>query len=126
MTRILLVDDSEAVRQTIRAMLANAGHEVTEVKDGGEAVRVFRTEQFDLVLCDMFMPMRDGVEAIRELRRKFPGVKIIAMSGGGFDGKIDMLPVARALGAAQILHKPFSRDALLAAVEDVVQTQVTV
>jgi DNA-binding NtrC family response regulator len=65
------------------------------------------------------MPNIDGLEVIRALRREFPGVRVIAMSAGGFHGTVDLLSVAQRLGAAEILHKPFTVRALVQAVERV-------
>jgi two-component system chemotaxis response regulator CheY len=117
MMRILVVDDDGKVRKAVAAMLQRAGFEVIEADGGEEALRAFREQGADLLLCDLFMPGRDGLEVIRELCREFPGVKIIAMSGGGFDGTVDMLPMAWHLGATGVLYKPFGQATLLAAVE---------
>lgn len=75
-------------------------------------------EQFDLLFCDLFMPNREGLETIRELRRWFPGLKIVAMSGGGGGcrSRAELLHVARLMGADAALSKPFGRANLLAAI----------
>jgi CheY-like chemotaxis protein len=99
-------------------MLEGAGFEVAEAA-GEQAVRAFRDSGADVVLCDMFMPDVDGLEVIRELRRDFPKATVIAMSGGGYGGSLDVLPVARQLGAAGVLYKPFGPAALLAAIDRV-------
>jgi DNA-binding response OmpR family regulator len=116
MNRILLTDDDPSVRATIRMLLEEEGFEVLEACDGDEAVQVYRTRGADLVICDLFMPGKEGLQAIHELRREFPRVKIIAISGGGYSGSIDMLPVARRFGAAEILTKPFQGSKLVMAV----------
>jgi DNA-binding NtrC family response regulator len=115
--RILVVDDDGKVRAAVGAMLQRAGFEVIEADGGEAALRTFRRLGADLLLCDLFMPGRDGLEVIRELRRESPGVKVLAMSGGAFGGDMDMLPLACHLGATGILYKPFGQAALLAAVE---------
>ncbi len=119
--RILVADDDERVRAALRAMLEAAGYEVVEAADGAEAVRAFRRAGADVVFCDLFMPGRDGLEVIGELRRQAPVVKVIATSGGGFGGTVDMLPAARMLGAAATLLKPFTRAEALAAIEEVLR-----
>jgi CheY-like chemotaxis protein len=70
----------------------------------------------DLFLCDIFMPETDGLQTMREFRRAFPDVPIVAMSGAALGGRLDMLPIAKCLGAAAVLSKPFRMDALLALV----------
>src|ERR1700685_1671205 len=114
--RILIVDDNEKIRATVRMMLEGAGFEIAEAADGAEAIRTFRHSGADVVLSDVFMPDHDGLELIRALRRDFPDVKVIAMSGGGFRGRVDMLPLAKGLGAAAILPKPFTQAEVLAAI----------
>jgi CheY-like chemotaxis protein len=113
MTRILIVDDDPDARAVTRLMLENAGVTVVEAEDGAAGIQAFRDVGADLVLCDVFMPGVDGIEVIRELRRESPRVKIVAMSAGGFAGRVDMLAVARRVGAVEVLHKPFTQQALL-------------
>jgi CheY-like chemotaxis protein len=110
--RILIIDDDGGVRAVLRATLELEGHQVAEAHDGDEAVRAARRGEFDLALCDLFMPGTDGMETIRELRRESPALPVIAMSGGGFGGRLDLLPAAAMIGAAATLVKPFSRQTL--------------
>ncbi len=119
MMRILLIEDDEDFRGVLRTALEIKGFEVAQAGDGEEGIRVFRHQGADLVLCDLFMPQKDGLEMIRELRRNFPGVKIIAMSGGGFEGKMNLLSVAKLMGADALLQKPFDQPTLLTTVEQV-------
>jgi CheY-like chemotaxis protein len=121
MARILIADDDGALRGLIRRTLEGAGHSVVEAGDGAEALQVCRREPIDLLLCDLFMPRREGIETIRQLRQEHPGVKVVAMSGGGSRGTTDLLPVAGRLGAVKLLRKPFGGPALLAAVDEALQ-----
>lgn len=116
MARILIVDDDRLLRDATRAVLEEEGHEVVEADDGVEALRLHLAEQADVVICDLFMPGQDGIETIRELRRDFPALRIIAVSGGGYSGAIDVLKMARLIGASEVLSKPYSRTALVAAI----------
>jgi CheY-like chemotaxis protein len=119
MKRVLIIDDDAQLRGLLRLLLEEAGFDVVEACNGREGVQVFRCLHPDLVLCDIYMPEQDGLETIRQLRRHSPTVKIIALSGGAFGGMVDMLPLARRLGAAVCLHKPFTSSRLLQAVEHV-------
>src|SRR6266404_5651917 len=119
--RILVVDDSPVARIAIRGMLETAGFTVVEAGDGREGLRTFRRGGADVVLCDLFMPVCDGKEVMRQLRRDFPNVKIIAISGGSGDGKLNLLPRARHFGADEVLYKPFGAAALLTAINHVLQ-----
>jgi CheY-like chemotaxis protein len=119
MPRVLLVDDDSKVRTVFRLMLERAGFEVVEAGDGKRGIRAFREGRIDVILCDLFMPGTDGLELIRELHQDCPGVKIIAMSGGSFNGSADMLPIAQLLGASEVLTKPFDQAAALAAINRV-------
>jgi hypothetical protein len=76
----------------------------------------------DLVFCDLFMPDKEGLETIREIRRDHPGVPVVAVSGGGFAGRLDLLGVARRLGAVQAIRKPFTVQAVLEVVGIVLTT----
>ncbi|MCW5729460.1 MAG: response regulator [Alphaproteobacteria bacterium] len=114
--RILVVDDDDLVRMTMEAALAQAGHEVTPASDGNDALRLFQAGRYDLVITDIIMPGREGIETILELRRLSASVPIIAISGGGRTHNLDFLSAAKALGANHALAKPFTPDALLAMV----------
>ena len=116
MARILIVDDDERMREATRAVLEEEGHAVLEATGGVEALRLQLAGPADLVVCDMFMPGQDGIETIRALRRDFPQLKIIAVSGGGYSGAIDVLRMARHIGAMEVLSKPYNRGALTDAI----------
>ena len=116
MARILVIEDEEDVRKIYRGMLENAGHEVFEASDGKEGLRLFRQTQPDLIIADILMPHKDGVETIRELRRDFPDVRIIAVTGAR--GSFNRLPAARYLGAQHVLSKPFTMRELHLAVTE--------
>jgi len=115
MPQILLIDDDESLRKTLRITLQRLGHVVAEARDGDEAIRLHEKTAFDVVLTDLIMPNKEGIETIITLRRQRPDVKIIAMSGGGRLNAKDILAVAKAMGAHQVLAKPFSHEALVAA-----------
>jgi CheY-like chemotaxis protein len=122
MSRILLVDDDDSVREVLRKALVAAGHEVEEAANGDLAIVAFRNRAPDLVITDLVMPEKDGLETIMALRQLDPAVKIIAMSGGGRTlgpGQL-YLESARALGALRILSKPFGAAALLNAVAELI------
>jgi DNA-binding response OmpR family regulator len=112
--RILVMDDDEMLRGTLRAVLAAAGYEVLEAADGNAGLRLQREQGADLVLVDIFMPERDGLEVIRALRAQVPQPQIVAMSGGGRTGQIEVLRV----GAARTLLKPFPPRELLSAIRE--------
>jgi DNA-binding response OmpR family regulator len=113
---ILLVDDEPMLRRTFRAILEQAGHVVAEAEDGARAIASFVANKPDLVITDIIMPNREGVEFIGELRRQDREVPIIAISGGGSTGGELFLTLATHLGATRTLHKPIRQAALLEAV----------
>jgi DNA-binding response OmpR family regulator len=106
--RILLVDDDALFREVVHKILVRAGHVVADAANGDIALTTFGRESFDLVITDIVMPDKEGLDTIRTLRRQAPDLRIIAMSGGGVGGTGDYLSVARRLGAARVLAKPFS------------------
>ena len=116
MTRIMIVDDEELARFTLREILEEAGYEVAEARNGNECLSFQRQSGFDLIITDIIMPEKEGVETIIELKRDYPNLKIIAISGGGRTRNLDFLKLAEEYGADQILSKPFSDDQLLEAV----------
>jgi CheY-like chemotaxis protein len=107
--KILIVDDDTCVQTTLCAILEEQGQEVYLVSDGREALRELREASVDLVITDILMPEVDGLELIRTLRRDFPKLKILAMSGGSarLNGS-DTLQLAGVLGADAVIHKPFT------------------
>ena len=119
MTRILVIDDEEQVRKTLHLILEQAGYEVIEAPDGSVGIELYRKNPTDLIITDLLMPDKEGLETIMEIRRDFPGAKIIAISGGGREGGLNFLSVAQKMGAAATLAKPFERKQLLDAVTKV-------
>jgi len=105
----------------IRRVLAGEGYGVSEAHNGEEAINSYRLEPADLVITDLFMPEKDGLELIRELRSLYPDAKIIAISGGEHRNTGIYLRAAQALGASRTLAKPFSTEELLAAVRDALE-----
>lgn len=125
MARILVADDNADARELLRIMLREAGHDVFLAVDGDEAVAVFKSERPDLSIVDVFMPAKDGIDTIREIRRDFPQARIVAISAGWRLPHLevrspfwdfDVLADARAVGADAALPKPIVAEALLAVV----------
>jgi CheY-like chemotaxis protein len=116
--RILVIDDEEPVRMIVREMLIIEGYEVVVAGNGKVGLQLFRSDPTDLIITDIFMPEMEGLETIRELHREYPGVKIIAMSGGGESGMLSFLSYAKRFGALRALRKPFSREELLTNVQE--------
>jgi DNA-binding response OmpR family regulator len=120
MPRILIVDDDECFRTVLRETLERAGYEVLEAEDGETGLKLHHRERPDLVITDIVMPGKAGLELIAEIRRDFPGTRIIAMSGGGQANPYSYLNMARENGAESIFLKPIDREAFLAKVRDMV------
>ena len=116
MARILLVDDEPMLRGVVRKMLERSGHEVSDAADGALGIEAYRRLLTDIVLTDIVMPNKDGIQMIIELKKEFPDVRLIAMSGGARTSERDFLEVAKQYGVRQVLHKPFSRAELESAV----------
>ncbi len=116
MRSILVIEDDSELRQVLQLTLASAGYEVRTAMDGKEAEARFRSQAPDLVITDIYMPNKDGLEVIMELRASFPHTQIIAISGQVTNK--NMLPVASALGAVRTLRKPFLPGELLQLVEE--------
>ncbi len=103
-------------------MLKAAGYEVIDASDGRQGVQRYREAPTDVIIADIIMPEQEELETSMELRRDFPEVKIVAISGGAKAGTLDFLPVAQKLGAQRVLHKPFAQDKLLTAIQEVLRT----
>jgi CheY-like chemotaxis protein len=120
MARILLIDDDDSVRTMLRQTLTHFGHTVIEARNGKEGLNLFPGARADLVITDIVMPEKEGLEVLMELRQEQPPVKIIAMSGGGRGMAADYLRTAKLMGAAKVLTKPFSNEVLMAAINELV------
>src|SRR5215831_11647328 len=107
MTRILLVDDDDVSRSAVQRMLERAGYTVRSTGQGSQAIGLYQAERADLVITDLIMPEKDGLEIIQELRQLDPQVRILAISGGGRVEAEEYLSVARKFGAIEVLPKPF-------------------
>jgi CheY-like chemotaxis protein len=114
---ILVADDEPEIRELIMRWLEREGHHVTSAKNGLEAAAISQAKVFDLIVTDVIMPERDGVQLITEIKKSRPGARVLAMSGGGrvLDGT-DCLRMAQGLGAHAAVMKPFNREVFLAAV----------
>jgi len=109
MAHILIIDDDDALRQIVKAALEADGHSTVSAGDGVEGVSQFRDGCFDLVMSDVFMPNQDGIQTISEIRESDLAVPIIVVSAGAsFVNSSDILADAAALGANEVLCKPFS------------------
>ena len=117
MALILIIDDDAAVRSSLQFLLEADHHEVLAASGYDSGLALYRTHQPPIVITDLVMPGRAGIDLIAELKSSAPEVAIIAMSGGGRPGGADILEQARARGADAILAKPFEPEALLAIIE---------
>jgi CheY-like chemotaxis protein len=124
MPRILIIEDEDSVREYLVHLLREAGYQVVEAANGKQGLELYRQEPSDLIITDLIMPDKDGVEVITRLRCDSPAVKIIAMSGGGRIGANSYLHIAKMMGAQGTLEKPFDKDELLKAVRDVLEQSV--
>ena len=119
MARILIVEDERLARFTLRKILEQLGHEVIEATNGVEGLAMFCAAPSDLVITDIIMPEKEGIQTIIELKRDFPNARVIAMSGGGRTHNMDFLRLASKCGAERVLAKPFAMDDVSAAINDV-------
>lgn len=115
MLRILVIDDEPLIRSTVVTILTREGFSVEEASDGKAGIAMCHKNLPDVVITDIFMPNRNGIEVVMELKRSYPHTKIIAMTGGGQMRMMEIGSAANILGADHILHKPFDRQSLLAA-----------
>lgn len=120
MPRILIIDDDKPMRSMLRQTLERAGYQVQEAANGMEGIKSYRDQPPDLVITDLVMPEKEGIETIVELRKENPPPRIIAISGGGRISAGDYLHIATKLGVQHTLAKPFSRDEILETVRKVI------
>jgi CheY-like chemotaxis protein len=117
MNRILVIDDDEAMRSLLRRTLERAGYQVVEASNGRDALRIVPSGHFNLVVTDLLMPEKDGIEVVLHLRRTDPKLPVIAISGGGRVPAGEYLEMAKTLGASEVLAKPFETSVFLKTIE---------
>ena len=121
--RILVVDDDPGIRRALFILLTREGYQVTQAQDGVEALRVWRDKGGDLVITDLHMPEKNGIETIVELLSHSPGMRIIAMSGGGQTKRLDLLGNATMLGAVLTIEKPFTLHEMMTTVRQALRLE---
>ena len=116
--RILVVDDDPGIRRTLQIGLSKAGYRVFEARDGEEAIRLWQDLKADLVIADIYMPKKSGVEVIKELHADSPATPIIAMTDGGRSRNFNPMSYSELLGAVRTISKPFTLEAMLTLVKE--------
>lgn len=118
MVRILVIEDDDIFREVLEEALKRNGYEVTTAPDGEEGMKLFYDAPFPLVITDIVMPKKEGIETTLELHTHFPETKVIAISGGGMADPKSYLSAVQSLPNVQYaLRKPFAMDVLLRAVK---------
>ncbi|HEY5550632.1 MAG TPA: response regulator [Opitutaceae bacterium] len=105
--RVLLVDDDDGIREMLDLVLQRNGLQVVQARDGNEALRLYKEQEFDLVITDLIMPDKEGIETILEIRAMKRPIRIMAISGGGRVDQSMHLHLAKSVGADRVLAKPF-------------------
>src|SRR5579864_8874162 len=122
MATLLVIDDDESMRRLRVRTLSGGKHHVIEAENGQQGLRLVAEHKPDVVITDILMPQKEGIETIREVQELAPRTKIIAVSGGGLSHNLMFLDVAKAFGADAVLAKPFRPAQLVEAVEKVLNS----
>jgi len=130
LARVIIIDDEEDIRIVLKEVFVRAGFEVEVASDGNDGLNLLRDKGADLVITDIIMPGRDGVQTVYDIRMEFPNTKIIVMSGGGNLQPREYEPTAikttaylasaAAVGADLTLTKPFDRKELVKAANELI------
>ena len=120
-SRILIIEDDVQIREMLRQTMEREGYEVVDAPNGKVAMKIQREKPAALIITDLIMPEKEGIETIRELRQDFQDIKIIAISGGGRLGPEEYLDMAKMLGAQRTFAKPIERKVLLDAVRELLK-----
>jgi DNA-binding NtrC family response regulator len=115
--RILVIDDDPGIRQTLHIALTKAGYDVLGARDGEEAIRLWHDQGADLVIADIYMPKKSGLQVIKELQAHSPSPPVIAITDGGRTKNLNPLSHAELMGAVRTIAKPFTLEKMLAEVE---------
>lgn len=121
--QILIIDDDAELLNTVHDMLLPYGFDIKLAKNGVEAASLYRSERIDLAIMDILMPQKDGFETLMEIRRHSPFTRVLAISGGGNLGLVQVLAWAQRLGADGVLAKPFSAEELFQSVSKLLATK---
>jgi len=121
MAHILVIDDDELVLESITIGLEENGYEVSTAINGEKGLKLIKKNSFDLVITDLIMPVKEGIETILEAKKNNHDLKIIAISGGGRTSGYDYLQMAEKLGANRILQKPFSISQLIMEIDQILK-----
>lgn len=120
MAHILIIDDEPQIRLMLRIMLESEGYTVTEAADGAEGLKSYREKPADLVITDLLMPHKEGLETITALKKDYPAIKIIAISGGGKNKSKLYLQMAQRFGALEVFEKPLRKEPFLECVRKLI------
>src|SRR5260370_7641312 len=118
MAGIIVIDDQEPIRRIVRRTLEQEGHEVLYASEGEMGMQLLERHTADVVITDIFMPGQDGILTLRQVRKKFPAVKVIVISGGDSTGLLDLRHDANLLAAVKSFQKPFTPPELIQTVRD--------
>ncbi|OEU44916.1 MAG: hypothetical protein BBJ60_11980 [Desulfobacterales bacterium S7086C20] len=118
--KVVVIDDNAEIRHVIELKLRTHGYKVITAANGKEGLNLIKSKQPDVVITDIVMPEKEGIEVITEVRRDFPNVKIIAMSGGGLIGPHEYLSWTKMMGVQRTFTKPFAINEILEAVNELV------
>lgn len=122
--RLLVIDDDIAVREMICKMLNSDDYDVLVAANGKEGMQIIKSEpEIDIVITDLIMPEMEGIETIQEIKRGFSHIKILAISGGGRGSSQNYLALAKGIGANLTLSKPFVKNELLKALNDIIEVK---
>ena len=119
--KVLLIDDDPDLLPMMTAAFKTHGFDTVSARDGREGMKLFHSEQPDLVITDIVMPEQEGIATIIQIKRDTRPAKVIAISGGGRSGKGDFLVWAKELGADEVLRKPFRMSELVAAARRLIE-----
>lgn len=122
MNKILIIEDNIEYQQMLKNVLEKAGFEIKAVSNGKNGLKLLQDKSFDLVITDIFMPVMEGLETIRNLKSEFENVKVIAISGGGHIQDMSFLSMAKELGADFIIKKPIKIKQLISDIKTLLQT----
>ncbi len=122
--RLLVIDDDVDVREMICKMLTGDDYDLLVAANGKEGMQIIKREpEIDIVITDLIMPEMEGIETIQEIKRRFPQIKILAISGGGRGSAQNYLTLAKGMGANLTLNKPFVKNELLNALKEITEVK---